>query len=253
MKRWFRMIVTPLKEKAYTGAVVMHIDISELRRLERERMHSKELEQRKITRAMLSAQEKERNAIAQELHDNVNQILAGTNLFLSIAKRNPEKSLEQIETSMQSISAAIEENRKLAHELVTPDFETIKLEDLLHSLTDQMLKLPGIDTHIHLGDFQESQLKDEQKLAIYRIAQEQCSNIVKYAQASMVNISLDITEGIFTMRIADNGRGMEPVKVVNGIGLKNIKSRLTLLNGGAKIITAPGKGFALEVRMPCAK
>jgi len=253
IKRWFRMIVTPLKEKAYTGAVVMHIDISELRRLEKERMHSKELEQRKITRAMLSAQERERNSIAQELHDNVNQILAGTNLFLSIAKRNPEKSLEHIETSMESISAAIEENRKLAHELVTPDFETIKLEDLLHSLTDQMLKLPGIDTHIHLGDFQENQLKDEQKLAIYRIAQEQCSNIVKYAQASMVNISLDITEGIFTMRIADNGKGMEPVKVVNGIGLKNIKSRLTILNGGAKIITAPGKGFALEVRMPCAK
>jgi signal transduction histidine kinase len=85
LKRWFRMIVTPVKEGAFTNAVVMHLDISALRRLEQERIESKIEEQKKITKAILLAQEKERNSIAQELHDNVNQILAGTNLFLSVA------------------------------------------------------------------------------------------------------------------------------------------------------------------------
>src|SRR5205085_420047 len=78
LKKWFRMVVTPLQEKEYSGAVVMHLDISEVRRLELERMVSKEEEQKNITLAMLHGQEKERNAIGVELHDNVNQILVGT-------------------------------------------------------------------------------------------------------------------------------------------------------------------------------
>ncbi len=253
VKRWFRMIVTPLKGKSYTGAVVMHIDISELRRLELERLQSREEEQKKITSAMLFAQEKERNTIAQDLHDNVNQILAGTNLFLSVAQKNPEKSQEYIKSSMENIHQAIEENRRIAHVLVTPDFEAIQLAELIHSLTDQMLKTAGIDTQIDTRSFQEKWLKDEQKLAVYRIAQEQCSNILKYAGAKLVSISLGMAAGIFTMRIADDGKGMESVKVVNGIGLKNIKSRLTILNGGSNITTAPGKGFILEIKMPYEK
>jgi PAS domain S-box-containing protein len=249
-KRWFRMVVTSLKEKAYTGAVVMHIDISELRRLEHERIVNEMEEQKKITKAMLFGQEKERNTIAQELHDNVNQILAGTNLFLSIAKKNPEKSMEHIETSMEGIRSAIEENRKLAHVLITPDFETIQLTEFIHTLTEKMFTPLRINVDINTEHFQEAWLKDEQKLAIYRIAQEQCSNIVKYSGAKSVDISMGMDDGIFTMCIADDGKGMEPVKIVNGIGLKNIKSRLDILNGGTNIITSPGNGFRLEIRMP---
>jgi signal transduction histidine kinase len=138
--------------------------------------------------------------------------------------------------------------------LVTPDFETIQLSEMINSVTDQMLKASGIDTHIDTKYFQEEWLKDEQKLAIYRIAQEQCSNIVKYAEAKLVNISLSMRAGIFTMRISDNGKGMEDsAKIVKGIGLKNIKSRLSILNGGAKITTSPGKGFLLEIKMPYEK
>jgi signal transduction histidine kinase len=203
-----------------------------------------------VTAAWLQAQENERNTIAQELHDNVNQILAGTNLFLSMIKKHPEKSVDYIETSIHNIQTAIEENRKMAHALAVPDFEQLSLTEQLNNLTDTMLKRSGIEVHMRLQDFNEDYLRDEQKLAIYRILQEQCTNIVKYAKAKLVILVLSLSKGIFKMTITDNGRGTELNKVSNGIGLRNIKSRAGILNGETNIITSPGKGFTLEIKMP---
>jgi signal transduction histidine kinase len=232
------------------GLSVFIRDITEKKKLEIKLQEQQRKEQLKVTAAWLEAQEKERNTIAQELHDNVNQILAGTNLYLSIAKINPEKTREHIESSMINIQSAIAENRKIAHVLVTPDFESIKLTDLIQNLLDNMLSPSGIDAHIDTADLKEDCLNDEQRLAIYRITQEQCTNIIKYAKAQHVIIIISTTNGIFEMSIADNGNGMELNKVTAGIGLRNIKSRAVILNGETNVITSPGNGFTLEIRMP---
>lgn len=100
----------------------------------------------------------------------------------------------------------------MAHELVAPDFEEIELVELLTSLTDNMLKKAGIEVRIDISFLDEALLSDEQKLSIYRIAQEQCTNIVKYAQARSVNISLSTINRVFKMIMADNGIGMETEK-----------------------------------------
>jgi signal transduction histidine kinase len=250
VKRWFRMVVTPLQEKMYAGAVVMHVDISEVRKLEQERMDSKTEEQKKITGAILNAQEKERNLIGVELHDNVNQILAGTKLLLSTAQKYPEKTIEIIKDSINNLQDAIEENRKIAHNLVVPDFNEILITEQLDNLFEIMLKKAGIDVHTENSGLDENLLSDEQKLAIYRIAQEQCTNIAKYANAGLVNISLSTSKETFNMVIADDGRGMETSKLVSGIGLRNIRSRLSLFNGEAHIDTAPGKGFHMAINIP---
>jgi len=244
------MIVTPIHGKTLLGAVVMHIDISELRRLEQERMAIKVEEQKKVAHAMFVGQENERKVIAQELHDNVNQILAGTNLFLSLAIKQPQKRIEHINYSMENIKVAIEENRRLSHLLVPPDFDASKLTAQLIDLTDSMLKIAGIEVALDATHFKEELLNDEQKLAIYRIAQEQCSNIIKYAHAKKVRISLTSSNTLSKMVIADDGKGMEPGKKVVGIGLKNIRGRLSIFNGKAHISSAAGKGFMLEVQIP---
>ncbi|MEO8404226.1 MAG: PAS domain S-box protein [Chitinophagaceae bacterium] len=252
-KRWFRMIVTPLMKKEYTGAVVMHIDISDLRRLEKERLESKIQEQKKITRAMLNAQQKERSAIGTELHDNVNQILVGTNLMLSMVKRRPENIEELIETSMANLQMAIRENRKIAHEFVGPDLETETLEDQLKKLTQTMLEASGITVLFDTTGFWEDLLDSEKKLNIYRIAQEQITNIVKHSGATSVTIQLLTADGLFRMSIADNGNGMDSADKLKGIGLRNIKDRLSLFNGNVKIKTAKNSGFTLTVTIPCSK
>jgi signal transduction histidine kinase len=210
-------------------------------------------EQVKMITTTLDAQEKERNLIGQELHDNVNQILVGTKLFLSMIKQDPVKNKLLINSCMETIQQAIDENRKIAHALVAPDFETKILTEQIADLTDNMLKTSGIDVDINTSYLVESQLEEDQKLAIYRIAQEQCANIIKYAKAQLVDISLSTYDECFKMIIADDGIGMEANKPTKGIGLKNIKGRLSIFNGTVTIKSAPGKGFALEITMPLKK
>ncbi len=249
-QRWFRMVVTPLQKKEYAGAVVMHIDISQLRKLEKERLDLQMDEQKKITRAIIKGQEIERNAIGVELHDNVNQILVGTKLFLSMVKDDPVANKTLVSNCIATIQDAINENRKIAHALVAPDFDVNEFSEQLTRLTDTMLKASGINVQIETINFDEKMINDEQKLAAYRITQEQCTNIVKYAKAGQVTVSLSTGDNTFRMIIADDGLGMEKGKKAKGIGLRNIKSRLSTLNGTDTIKTAPGKGFALEITMP---
>lgn len=250
LKRWFRIVVTPLKGKEFNGVVVMHMDISEIRRLELERIESKIKEQKKVTEAMLKGQEKERNAIGIELHDNVNQILVGTKVLLSVVRDYPEKNEELLPTCIENISLAIQENRKIAHELVTPNLTAENLQQQITRLSQTMLKNAGIKTYINHESLQENLLSDEMKLALYRVAQEQCTNIIKYATAEQVIISLATKKDILIMRIADDGQGMDPTKVTYGIGLKNISSRLSVFGGTISVDTAPGQGFALEIEIP---
>ena len=207
-------------------------------------------EQLKIIDSTLQAQEKERNAIGMELHDNVNQILVATKLFLSIVRNDPGKNAEMIETCMDNLQNAIAENRKIAHELVTPDFEAEFLRNQIICLTDKMLKTAGIEVQFNCSNLQEDLLTDQHKLAVYRIAQEQCTNIIKYAKASLVDVSLSSIGGSFKMIIADNGIGMKNGKRTKGIGLKNIKARLSIFYGHAGIVTSEGKGFRLEITIP---
>ncbi len=228
-------------------------DITEKKKLEAELFEQQRKEQSKITATALEAQEKERHAIGMELHDNVNQILVGTKLLLSMVKTDPEKNKNLVNSCMDNIQSAVDENRKIAHTLVSPDFEANILADQIFNLTDNMLKKAAIDIHIDTASLREESLNDDQKLAVYRIAQEQCTNIIKYAKASVVNISLSTANDLFRMIIADDGIGMETGKKTKGIGLRNINGRLSIFNGTANINTAPGKGFSLEITIPLKK
>lgn len=249
-RSWFRMIVTSLRGHSFEGAVVMHIDITEVKRLEMERLKSQMDEQRKITQAMLQGQEKERNTIGIELHDNVNQILVGTNMLLSMISNNTSMLNEFLPKCIDNIRHAVNENRRISHELVTPNRVTETILQQITRLTQTMLNSVGLKTKINHKAFSDDLLSDEQKLTAYRIVQEQCTNILKHSKAEQVVITLSTTNSLFKMRIADNGIGLKNGKAEEGIGLKNIRNRLTVLDGSAVVESATGKGFALLVEMP---
>lgn len=249
-KKWFRMVAAPISEKENKGAVVMHIDISEIRMLEEERMKSQIEEQKKITQAMILGQEKERNAIGRELHDNMNQILAGVNLLLGMLKSKPDRLPEYLPICIENINLAITENRKIAHELVSPAQRSETLTEQIDRICRIMLQPAGIQTAVYNDDFNESLLSADKNLAIYRIVQEQCTNIIKHANAKNVDILLATTGQMFSLKIDDDGVGMDPGKAVEGIGIQNMVSRLSVLNGTLSTDTAPGKGYSLYVEIP---
>lgn len=232
------------------GLTIYFTDITNLKELEQELLEQQQKEQLNITAAIIEAEEKERNAIGEELHDNVNQILTGIFLQLSRLRSNPQEAAGIVETSMEYLKKAIDENRKISRELITPEFLKVTLVEQLENLLDYMFGSTGCKINIHTGSFNEPVLNEKQKLIAYRVLQEQCTNITRYAKATTVTVSLATHESVFKMSIADDGAGMDTTVTSTGIGLRNIKSRLSLLNGTMHTTTSPGKGFILEVSFP---
>ena len=201
---------------------------------------------------ILETQERERKAIGMELHDNVNQILASTKLLLSAVENVSGSDRALIESCMQNLQRAIEENRRISHEMVLQDFKEQKLTEMIDALLESMLKPTGVHINADYTGLNEKILRSEQKLAIFRIIQEQCTNITKYAKARNVNIILCTNNGRFYMKIADDGRGLQQNKKPKGIGMQNIANRITVLHGTSYIHSVPGNGFSLEVEIPLA-
>jgi PAS domain S-box-containing protein len=222
----------------------------EKRKLERDMLEQTKQQQLRLIETTLQAQEEERTHIGRELHDNVNQIIVATNLMLSLIRDDPSKAPVLIKKCISNLEKAIKENRNLAHELVTPDLEKQSLCDQLHDFIKPMLSAKGVALRINDCCFDENKLNKKQKLSVYRIVQEQCTNIAKYAKAATATVTLVTKDHQFQMIIADNGKGNELSKTKKGIGLKNIEGRMRLFNGEMKVNTAPGKGFQLEVSMP---
>ncbi len=208
-------------------------------------------EQLKITAIALAVQENERNIIGRELHDNVNQLLVATKLLLSLMiQKAAGEADELLQQCNDNIFIAIEENRKIARVLASPDFETETLPEQIKKLTESMLTITGLKIDIDTRFFTETLLNKQQKFAVYRILQEQCTNIVKHAFAKTVIITLQTTESIFKMNINDDGQGTKAGGEAKGMGLKNIAGRVEMFNGTVRTLSSPGCGFTLEIEIP---
>jgi len=246
LQKWISGTIYP----SSTGITLFFRDNTDRKKLEMELQEQQHNEQIRLVSATLEAQEKERNEIGLELHDNVNQILVGTIMILSLLKKSPVKT-ELIEESIINIKRAIQENRNIAHILVSPDPESKSFYEQINYLGNEMLHHAGIKTIINLEESAVSVLNKDPQLALYRIVQEQFTNIVKYAEATEVIISLELVDDfMLKMKIADNGKGMDQNTITKGIGLRNIGSRVSIFNGSTTIITRPEKGFTLEVEIP---
>jgi two-component system, NarL family, sensor histidine kinase UhpB len=204
----------------------------------------------KLAATILSVQEKERNYVGQELHDNINQILVGIKILLSSIIKGTGDSEEFIKLCHDKVGTAIEENRKIARVLITPAFEEDSLLEQLNALFDSMLTVAGINVHMDPLFFNETLLDKNQKLAIYRVAQEQCTNIIKYAHASNVFVQITTAEKTFSMSMSDDGAGIKESQKIKGIGLRNIAFRMATFKGSSRIISSPHEGFTLEIEMP---
>jgi len=235
-------------EKVALGLMIAVSDITEKKLMEQQILDQRVQEQKKVTRAILTGEEKERNKIGQELHDNINQILAGTKLYLGMARRAKSGGADIINESMRLIDSAIEEIRTLSKGKVTP-MKGVNLRELLQTLVDGINNTGQFHIDFIYEDQQRS-INDDLKLNIYRIIQEQLNNIIKHAEAKNVKLLVKADEKNMHVQVTDDGVGFDVGKKKNGIGLANMINRVESFNGTISIESAPGKGTRLDVRLP---
>lgn len=203
--------------------------------------------QKKMTDAIIAAQEKERTEIGRELHDNINQLLASAKMFLKFS-RSDEESYHQTEQILQS---AIDEIRKLSHLLVLPSVINSKLTETIDTIVYELKGNAEVMVHKELVNFDDYDVSHNLKMNIYRIIQIQLNNIYKHAQAKNIWISIVHKEHTKTIDISikDDGIGFDTRKRTSGIGLLNIRTRASLFDGKVDIISSPGNGCEVIVTL----
>jgi PAS domain S-box-containing protein len=208
------------------------------------------LKENQIAEAIIDAKELERSDIGKELHDNVNQLLGATRLYLDMAKKDDSNRELYLNRSSEYTLAAIEEIRKLTKGLTADAIKNFGLFEAIRNICKDTMEANPIKISYKLDLLIENKVSDKFKLNIYRIMQEQLTNILKHANATKVTISLSQNKKFLLLSIADNGVGFDTDKSKKGIGIANIKSRSMSYNGKADFVSKPGQGCILNVRFP---
>lgn len=251
---WFNSV---LKNKDGKVITIMSLvrDITEkikaeedLRSMEKEVSNQKIQQQKKITRAIITAQENERNRIGRELHDNVNQILAATKMYLCMVGGENETLNGLIKYPMELIDRSISEIRALTHKQVTP-LKDVNLQELVQSQLELLKNSAGINTKF-VCNVNGCIIDDDLKLNTYRIIQEQINNVLKYAEAKNFGVNIHTNNNKFHVLIEDDGNGFDLNKKRNGIGISNIINRVESFNGSFDIDSAPGSGCRMHIVVP---
>jgi len=252
-KIWTNISINPLfnEDGTYMGALAMVSDITETIKMQEKLIAEKINKQRDITKASINAQERERKNIGAELHDNVNQLLAASNLYLNHALTNEDDYKTSVIKSLEYISNAMEDIRKLTKALAAPaNDNTMGFIASVNELVNDITVVKDILISFENNQFAENQVDAPLKLVLYRIIQEQLSNIIKHAHAKEVGINLSQDERSIHLTISDDGIGFDTSKPRNGIGITNIKNRVAAYDGTVYFKTQPGKGCVLSVIFP---
>lgn len=246
----FKIVANRSEEGALIRLVGYMQDVTELRELEKELAEQAVQQQKIITEVTIKAQEKERDELGKELHDNINQVLATVKMLLGMSIQKEHKREEFLNRGMSNLNYAIEEIRKLSKTLVAPTLGSTGIAEAIRELVDEINFSDSFRVAFTTNLEEDNSLNEDLQLTIYRIVQEQVTNIRKYAQASEVAISLKKEGNSLLLSVQDNGIGFDVQQKAQGIGLKNINSRISFYSGQMNIISSPGNGCILNINIP---
>ena len=170
-------------------------------------------------------------------------------LYLEHANNYIEERDELIPKCLDVIALAINEIRKLSRTLIVGDISEIGLKKAIDEMIANIVLVKKMPISLHMEDFPEKEIDEDVKITIFRIIQEQLTNILKHANASCVNIVLKKEGKQITLEIGDNGKGFDTTLHRKGVGITNINSRVSLYDGEVKIDSSPGKGCTLKVAL----
>lgn len=213
------------------------------------------LKLQRLSGALISAQEDERQRVAGELHDGVGQGLSLLKLMLhnlstKLVESVDERVVEQLRACVDKTQETIDEVRRLSMALRPAILDTGGVLLALVRLSREVRQLKsGLDVHLQT-DVQESEVDGALKIHLFRIVQEATNNVIKHAGARNVWIRLCASADALTLEIADDGIGFDPAKLkapASGLGLSSMRQRARLHRGVLQITSVPGQGTTLRV------
>lgn len=197
--------------------------------------------------------QKEKKRIALELHDNIMNKLASTrfNLF-SLSKKADKEAIDKALIHIENIKEIEDEIRNITYDLSNDYFlNNQEYKSLIEQFYNNQNSLLGIKYILEYDDLLNlEQLSNLKKLNLYRILQETANNINKHSKATQAIISLIKEEETVLISIEDNGKGFDVTIKHHGIGLKNIKQRVTLLKGKISIQSNLNLGTKIFISFP---
>jgi PAS domain S-box-containing protein len=201
---------------------------------------------------LIAAHEEERVRIANELHDDLSQGLAALTISLSRLRQqmadSPGSPYEAVATLERQAAALADRTRALSHQLHSAVLEHIGLPAALTSLCSDFAP---IEAHLEVGAL-PAPLAPSVQLCLYRVVQETLRNAGRHSGADRAFVRLTQTDGLTELTVSDAGRGFDPehVRDKGGLGLISLEERVRLIGGTLQIVTGPGRGTHLRVRVP---
>lgn len=204
------------------------------------------LAERNIRSAIVKTQEAERKRIAEDLHDEIGSSLAALKLRLQKSGLTEKEMSDMLEV----VDKAADDTRTISHNLMPPEFAKTSLHNLLDTYYSKLNSESAIRFHFHSSGYNHNFSKEDE-LVIYRIVMELTGNILKHSGATEATVQLIDFSNYLEIMTEDNGKGIADT-ITDGIGMKNIQSRVNYLNGEIRIDSGQN-GTTTMIKIPYTK
>ncbi|KQB99348.1 sensor histidine kinase [Pedobacter sp. Hv1] len=206
------------------------------------------------TRAVLNAEENERKRISGELHDGLGQLFSAVKMNLSALTENVDfkdkHGEEMFHKTMSLVDESCKEVRLISHQMAP---NVLLKSGLTAAVRDFISKIDARKLKINLETFGlQNRLDQNIETVLYRVIQETVNNVIKHSGANVLDIQLTKDEEGINVMIEDNGKGFDTssLEKFEGIGLKNIKSRVGYLKGSVDFSSNLGSGTLVAIHIP---
>lgn len=211
-------------------------------------------QQELATKAVIEAEEEERQRIARDLHDGVGQMMSAAKMNLSAFESGIKFNTEEQKLSFEKIIHLVDDSCKEVRHVSHNMMPRVLLKDSLASaIQDFIDKIDKKTLAIHLyTEGLDKRLDSNTETVLYRVIQECVNNVIRHSGATTLDISVIKDKEGISATIEDNGKGFDTTDKTKfeGIGLKNILTRVEYLKGTVEFDSAPGKGTAISLHVP---
>jgi two-component system sensor histidine kinase UhpB len=222
-------------------------EIEDMTRAFNEMLDRLEAERRSGWQRAAEAQESERTAVARELHDEVGQSLTALKLLIARASRDGAVRDEALNEARELTDRTITDVREIARRLRPEALDELGLQNALATLARRNSLHAGIPIDWKL-DSAMPELDEEAELAVYRIAQESLTNVLRHADASAARVELSSPSAEVVLTVADDGVGRAGAPAGNGI--KGMQERALGIGGQLVVRDRPAGGTEVTLILP---